>query len=43
MSTPQNPRRRRRQKARRTKQLAAWREKNPAETGSPAEATDKKA
>jgi hypothetical protein len=29
MSTPQNPARRRKQKARRTKQLAAWREKNP--------------
>jgi hypothetical protein len=43
MSTPQNPRRRRRQKARRTKQLAAWREKNPAATESPAEATAKKA
>jgi hypothetical protein len=29
MSTPQAPGRRRRQKARRTKQLAAWRAKNP--------------
>jgi hypothetical protein len=28
MTTPQNPARRRKQKARRTKQLAAWREKN---------------
>ena len=30
MSTPQNPARRRKKKARRTKQLAAWREKNAA-------------
>jgi hypothetical protein len=30
MSTPQNPAVRRKQKARRTKQLAAWREKNAA-------------
>jgi hypothetical protein len=29
MSTPQNPARRRKQKARRTKQLAAWRDKHP--------------
>jgi hypothetical protein len=29
MSTPQAPGRRRRQKARRTKQLSAWRAKNP--------------
>jgi hypothetical protein len=44
MTTPQNPRRRRRQKARRTKQLSAWREKNPAATtDSPAEGTAKKA
>jgi hypothetical protein len=35
MTTPQNPARRRKQKARRTKQLAAWREKN-------AESKDKK-
>lgn len=28
MSTPQDPPRRRKQKARRTKQLAQWREKN---------------
>jgi hypothetical protein len=32
MSTPQNPRTRRRQKARRTKQLSAWRDKNPTPT-----------
>jgi len=43
MSTPQNPRRRRRQKARRTKQLAAWRDKNPGSTESPVEASGKKA
>ncbi|HTQ47522.1 MAG TPA: hypothetical protein VMI75_32425 [Polyangiaceae bacterium] len=30
MSTPQDPPRRRKQKARRTKQLAQWREKNAA-------------
>jgi len=29
MSTPQDPPRRRKQKARRAKQLAAWRAKNP--------------
>jgi hypothetical protein len=28
MTTPQDPGRRRKQKARRSKQLAAWREKN---------------
>jgi hypothetical protein len=28
MTTPQDPARRRKQKARRSKQLAAWREKN---------------
>jgi hypothetical protein len=42
MTTPQNPRRRRRQKARRTKQLAAWRDKNPAATESAPEAAEKK-
>jgi hypothetical protein len=34
MSTPQAPGRRRRQKARRTKQLAAWRAKNPTKAES---------
>ncbi len=29
MTTPQNPGRRRKQKIRRTKQLAEWRAKNP--------------
>ncbi|HXN31891.1 MAG TPA: hypothetical protein VN894_08520 [Polyangiaceae bacterium] len=44
MTTPQNPRRRRRQKARRTKQLSAWRDKNAtATTVSPPEAPAKKA
>jgi hypothetical protein len=32
MTTPQDPPRRRKQKARRTKQLAAWRAKNPPKT-----------
>ena len=40
MSTPQNPAVRRKQKARRTKQLAAWREKNAAKKQAKA---DKKA
>ncbi|HEY4013626.1 MAG TPA: hypothetical protein VGM06_09825 [Polyangiaceae bacterium] len=31
MTTPQQPRTRNRQKARRSKQLAAWRDKNAAE------------
>jgi len=43
MTTPQNPGVRRKQKARRTKQLAAWRVKN-AETAAakPAKAAAKK-
>jgi hypothetical protein len=37
MTTPQEPARRRKQKARRTKQLAAWRAKNEAKkTDAPA-------
>jgi hypothetical protein len=34
MTTPQHPGRRRKEKARRTKQLAAWRDKNAAEGAS---------
>ena len=41
MSTPQNPARRRKQKARRTKQLAAWREKNAAKPKTEAKASKK--
>ncbi len=37
MSTPQDPPVRRKQKARRAKQLAAWREKNAATTETKAE------
>jgi len=36
MTTPQDPPRRRKQKARRTKQLAAWREKNAEKKGAEA-------
>lgn len=35
MTTPQDPGVRRKQKARRSKQLAAWRLKNPTKTASP--------
>lgn len=45
MTTPQNPAVRRKQKARRTKQLADWRAKNPGATEKAAaapEATKKK-
>jgi hypothetical protein len=40
MTTPQDPAKRHKQKARRSKQLAAWRDKNPAqaETAAPAPA-----
>lgn len=38
MSTPQDPPRRRKQKARRTKQLAQWREKNAAKKEDKGEA-----
>jgi hypothetical protein len=31
MTTPQDPAKRHKQKARRSKQLAAWRDKNPAQ------------
>lgn len=41
MTTPQDPPRRRKQKARRTKQLAAWRVKN-AEKNPTEKAADKK-
>jgi hypothetical protein len=36
MTTPQEPRVRLKQKARRTKQLAAWRAKQPAKKKEPA-------
>lgn len=43
MTTPQNPPVRRKQKARRTKQLAAWREKNAAaKAAAPAAAPETK-
>jgi hypothetical protein len=43
MTTPQNPARRRKQKVRRTKQLAAWRAKQPEKTSAPtASAGEKK-
>ena len=38
MSTPQNPARRRKQKARRTKQLEAWRQKHADKAAPKAEA-----
>jgi hypothetical protein len=38
MTTPQDPPVRRKQKARRAKQLAAWREKNPEKKEAPAAA-----
>ncbi|HLK38305.1 MAG TPA: hypothetical protein VKU41_16195 [Polyangiaceae bacterium] len=38
MSTPQDPGRRRKQKIRRTKQLAAWRDKNGAAAEAPKKA-----
>jgi hypothetical protein len=41
MTTPQNPPVRRKQKARRSKQLAEWRAKNPKKAEKPA--ADKKA
>ena len=41
MSTPQDSPRRRKQKARRTKQLAEWREKQ-AKKGAAAKKTEKK-
>ncbi len=43
MTTPQDPPKRNKQKARRTKQLAAWREKNvaQAESKAPAAAAEK--
>ena len=42
MTTPQEPRRRRKQKARRSKQLAAWRDKNPVKKETSAgDASDK--
>ena len=43
MTTPQEPGRRRKEKARRTKQLAAWRDKKAAEGASakPASAAKK--
>jgi hypothetical protein len=45
MTTPQDPAKRHKQKARRSKQLAEWRDKNPAkaETAAPAPATAKTA
>jgi len=36
MTTPQDPMRRKKQKARRAKQLAAWRAKNPKKAEAPA-------
>jgi hypothetical protein len=42
MTTPQDPGVRRKQKARRTKQLAAWREKNAESPAKPAKAAAKK-
>jgi hypothetical protein len=43
MTTPQNPPVRRKQKARRTKQLAAWREKKAAAGAEAAKTADPKA
>jgi hypothetical protein len=42
MTTPQEPARRRKQKARRTKQLADWRAKQPAKADSTAGAGEAK-
>lgn len=42
MTSPQDPPRRRKQKARRTKQLAAWREKNAAKKTAEPKAAAKK-
>jgi hypothetical protein len=42
MTTPQEPGRRRKQKARRTKQLAEWRAKHPKSETPAAEAKSKK-
>ncbi len=39
MTTPQDSPRRKKQKARRTKQLAAWRAKHPAESKSTSTST----
>jgi hypothetical protein len=41
MTTPQNPPVRRKQKARRTKQLAEWRAKNPKKESKAAPAAKK--
>lgn len=38
MTTPQDPARRKKQKIRRAKQLAAWRAKNPEKKEAPAKA-----
>jgi hypothetical protein len=43
MTTPQEPAKRHKQKIRRTKQLAAWRAKQPAKTDAAAKASPKKA
>jgi hypothetical protein len=43
MTTPQQPAVRRKQKARRTKQLDAWRAKNADQTKKEPKAADKKA
>ena len=42
MTTPQDSPRRRKQKARRTKQLAEWREKKAAQAATEAKKTEKK-
>jgi hypothetical protein len=41
MTTPQNPPVRRKQKARRTKQLAEWRAKQPAKPETPPQTAKK--
>jgi hypothetical protein len=43
MTTPQEPAKRHKQKIRRTKQLAAWRAKQPAKTDAPAKDAKPKA
>jgi hypothetical protein len=43
MTTPQEPAKRHKQKIRRTKQLAAWRAKQPAKTEAPAKDAKAKA
>lgn len=43
MTTPQEPAKRHKQKIRRTKQLAAWRAKQPAKTEVPAKDAKAKA